>query len=770
MTDSGNRRYLALMTLAGAMNSILYGNFQVVVSAGRGSRVDRVRRQDPVSHLVPRPGRAPQTAPAFPAGRDEQLDAVRRAVRAQRPVGFFGSCGYGKTTLLRYVAAAVAAEGLPRAGVYLQAGPGGLDDVLHRLVGELFTADRPVKLTPDECARVLGQAQALVALDDVALSRDQADYLQSVLSGCDLLISSRLPVLRQDDSHQLAGLPFEAALQLVTGDLGRPLSSREMPLVQRLIRAVDGQPLHLRQVTALVSAGRPLQELAEAAERDPEALDRLSVGALPERYRRALAILALAAGALLPSDVVAAMGDIAEVGECLGLLHRRGLAEQQHDRFGLPVCKAEGYRQMLLADVHHAAALRELVSWLAASNPAAPDSISAASAALAIAGWAAEDGDWPWVVQLIRVAEPILTLAGRWEASRQALSYGLTAATRAGDHLSEALFAHEQGTLALCLDQLTSADELLSRALRLREDHGDRDGAAVTRHNLAILRTPGGPGRGERRRHRARKAAVMAGGGVLALLALTTGVVRVLSPGPAPALTPSSTAPATPSPAASRASEGPTQPASPAPGNGSTGTAGSGTSSSPATTGSSPLPPQVSPVSFGLVDITPGDPAPVQDVSVYNPNTQPLTVTGAQISSAAPFSIAGDKCLAQPIPPQGACAITVQFAPGALGKDTATIIVDSAAKPATGQLSGTGYVKLTVSLSGTGSVAGAGISCSSSCTGELTSPGITLTATPAPGLDVAWGDGCQSAAGGATCTLSVSADTTVSADFYTPIQ
>jgi hypothetical protein len=48
-------------------------------------------------------------------------------------------------------------------------------------------------------------------------------------------------------------------------------------------------------------------------------------------------VLALAAGTLLPISVVETVGQIAYMGQWLESLHRRGLAEQRDDRFGLPV-------------------------------------------------------------------------------------------------------------------------------------------------------------------------------------------------------------------------------------------------------------------------------------------------------------------------------------------------------------------------------------------------------------------------------------------------
>ena len=753
------------------MTSILYGNFRLEVSGGAGSLVNRLAQRPPPG-LLPRPPRAPGGVPASPAGRGEQLDVVRRAVLARRPVGFFGTCGYGKTTLLRYVAATAVTEGFARPGVYLRAGPGGLRDLLHRLVGELYTADQPVKLTPDQCAEVLSQVQALVAADDVELTRDEADYLQSVLSGCSLLLGSRHPVLAREDSHQLAGLPDDAALLLVIADLGRPLSASEMTDVRQLIRAVDGQPLHLRQATALVREDRlSFAALAEAAERDPGALDRLSVGALAKRYRDVLAILALAAGALLPSGLVAAMTGIAEIGECLSLLHRRGLAEQQHDQFGLPVCQAEHYRQMLFKDVDRGAALRDLASWLTTRDPTAPDSIGAASAALTIAEWAGEGRDWPGVIQLVRAAEPILTLAGHWEASRQALTHGLHAAVAAADHLSEALFAHQQGTLALCLDELSSAQQLLSHALRLREQHGDHDGAEVTRHNLEILRPPAAKAARPRPRS-PRKLLAIAGSGALAVLAITAGVVKALPPDPSGTPSASSTTHPAPSssPTAHRHS-GKHKGAGTSNGGSANGPQGSGGGGPQGTGGGETPPPPVlkppvlPPVTFGSVDITPGQPAVDQLVTVRNPNARPLPIS--RVQTAAPYTVTAEACLARPIRPRGSCTVTVQFKPTVLGDIAQSLTVDSAAGRSATQLTGTGDAQLTVTITGkgTGSVAGGAISCTSgSCTEHFTKQTtLTLTATAGKGSYFnGWTGGCQ---GTGTCQLTITADTSVSADF-----
>ena len=196
---------------------------------------------------------------------------------------------------------------------------------------------------------------------------------------------------------------------------------------------------------------------------------------------------------MLPADVVDAIGQVSYLAQWLQSLHGRGLAEQCEDRFGLPACKAQGYRQMLLKDLDLAVAARGLSNWLTAADPTAADSQSAAEAALTMMEFAAERGAWTSVLQLARAAERVLFLAGRWEAWHDTLSRGLDAARATADKTAEAFFVHQQGTLAFCQDRLEDAYQLLGQALALREQIGDADGADVTRHNLRLLTMPEPP-------------------------------------------------------------------------------------------------------------------------------------------------------------------------------------------------------------------------------------------------------------------------------------
>lgn len=235
------------------MSTILYGNLRVEILGGLGARVDRLSVSGGPPSLIPRPFRAHEESAVPLLGRDEQISEAYAAVGSRRPIEFTATCGYGKSALLRHIAAHTVYDGVARSSVYLLAGPGRLHDLLQRLVAKLFTSDPPVKPTPEQCAELLGQVRAVVVLDDVMLDPGQIDYLLRVLPGCSVVLGSSRPVLgRHGTSRILAGLPGHAAIELITSEFGRQLTSGELAGVEHLVAAVDGQPLHLRQAAALV--------------------------------------------------------------------------------------------------------------------------------------------------------------------------------------------------------------------------------------------------------------------------------------------------------------------------------------------------------------------------------------------------------------------------------------------------------------------------------------------------------------------------------------
>jgi len=528
------------------MDSIVFGNLRIQLLSQHGGQVERVTVQALTPQVRLRQPQATQAGDDGLLGRADLVDETLRLLGTGQvqAVEFHGACGFGKSSLLRHLAARLDTD-TPTPTTWLQAGRERVDDLLQRLCDAFYHADAPFKPTETQRSMLLGQLRAVVLLDDVLLDPDQVERMLSTLPGCIVVLATDQPTVgRHGRSIALVGLPDEAALRLITRDLGRAPAEREHTDIQRLCRAVDGQPLHLRQAAALVGRhGFSFEQLADRAEEDPHVLDRLSVNALAEQERRILAVLALAGGGLLPRTLIESMSDVADIGERLASLRRRGLVEQDEDRFGLPICQVEGYRRLLLKQLKLGVAVRELSGWLRERPATSEEARSSAKAAVVVIGWLAARAEWPAVVRLVEVVEPILTLAGQWEACRDILHRGLQAAQATGDRAAEALFSHQLGTLELCRDQLDGARELLTRALDLRQQLGDDAGAAVTRHNLELL-APVTPTKPVERRHdatersgprrwlgaarRSRLGVLLARGGVLALVG---GLLWFLGPG-----------------------------------------------------------------------------------------------------------------------------------------------------------------------------------------------------------------------------------------------
>ena len=121
------------------MGIILYGNLRVEIRDQSGARLDRLGLRDTLPRF-PRPFPLPEGGVLHPLARNEQVNDAYAAVRCQRPVEFTATCGYGKSTLLRHLATNAVYEGLGGPSVYLPVGGDKLEDVVQRIVTELYVS------------------------------------------------------------------------------------------------------------------------------------------------------------------------------------------------------------------------------------------------------------------------------------------------------------------------------------------------------------------------------------------------------------------------------------------------------------------------------------------------------------------------------------------------------------------------------------------------------------------------------------------------------
>ncbi|KND35189.1 choice-of-anchor D domain-containing protein [Streptomyces acidiscabies] len=673
------------------MNSVVFGNLSVSLTGRHGARLTRV----PPSVTTPYP-RALAEPPQRPylVGRSRELDRVR----ARETVEFTGPCGSGRTALLRSVP----------DSVYVRAGATALEDLLQDLMRSYYVWQGPARFTTEECARALGAVDGTVALDDVTYTAAQLGYLQQALRGCALVIATGTPTL--PEPYALEGLSEDAATALLARDLGRPLSGPEQAVTGRLVAAVGGQPLHLRQAAALVRYdGMTLADVTARAAGDPGVLDELCVSALAPQAKRVLAVLTLLGGALLPAGVLAQMADVAYVAQTFESLSARGLAEQRDDRFGLPVCKAEPYRHILYRHIGLASAVRSLVTWLASGDPAGPDARGALDAAIGLLGVAAERREWQTVVRLVTVLERVLFVQSHWQAWQNTLAQGITAAREAGDVASEAYFTHQQGVQHFLHDRTEHARRMLQRALDLRTQLGDTAGAEVTRANLALLDgpvvppMPSTPPRAPSGRGRGRRVAVVAAA-VVGVLVVGTAVAQVVGKGggggssgsasvgsAGPVASVSDTESTSP-PVSQSVSPSVSESVSPSGGGGGSGPpplARAGLRLSP------------SAQDFGRTSRFPSVDAPLRDFTLVNTGTNAVTLGTVTVPGSNGFSYADGTCGTE-LAAGASCTITVEFSPSRIGADSGQLTVTSSARTVTADLTGTAYPSVTLTLTGGG--------------------------------------------------------------------
>jgi len=475
------------------VDSIVSGGLRVAIGGGQGARLTLERSSHP-------PAQAPVALPRFvsvPAstlpGRDHHVAAAVRAVARWRPLGFFGPPGYGRTTLLRHLTRLLADHQPDGAVVALRLRDGRVDDLLQRLLTAIYQPARPVHPPEPERARLLARAESIVVLDDVALGPGALAHLAGALPRCMLILGARRKLAGLDcDWMRLGGLPEDDAADIVRSELQQAQGEVPHEHVVRLCRALGGHPLRLRLASALVrDLGAPLDALADRAGDDPSIVERLSLQVLEPPERQVLAVLALAPGTPVPGELVAAMSGVDDPGHRLAVLGRRGLAQREEEGYALAPWHRENGRRELLGRLDTGDALRALAGWLEQRPITSAKSRAASDACMAMIALAGEQGDWATVIRLVGGIEPVLGLTGRWEAWGDTLEQGLQAARTSGDRFAEADFAHQLGTLKLCLGEAEEARELLTGSLRARRGHGDERAVAVTSHNLALSRDSG---------------------------------------------------------------------------------------------------------------------------------------------------------------------------------------------------------------------------------------------------------------------------------------
>lgn len=443
--------------------------------------------------MIPRPAPTADQfcQPVTWLNRNREIDLATRFLQSTSPVELYGEAGLGKTTILRAIAHDPSVTALfPDGVVYWRVRQLPLSDLTQALFQTFMQYEEGAARQPTEAdiRYALRGKQALVLLDDVDWTHDDLNGLSSILPSLTVLATaSDRHLWGENQAIPLAGLPLADSMALIQQGLGRSLVSDEQYLAEALCRRLQGHPLRLLQMSALVRERQAsFASLVEwlriwTAE---ELMLRFAAN-LAEPERRLLAVLTLADGLPVPLHHLAPLIALPDVTPLVQRLEQLSLILAETGGYSLarnliqPIRRAWSLEQWLQRVTTY------MMRW---ADQQPPDAVLAiAPLLLHLLEQTSAQEQWNDVLHLSQVLESPLALYGQWATWQTVLQYGLQAAEQLADQRAIAWVRHQLGTRYLVLGLEETAEAELLQALQLREALGDDAGATVTRQNLAGL-------------------------------------------------------------------------------------------------------------------------------------------------------------------------------------------------------------------------------------------------------------------------------------------
>lgn len=534
--------------------SIVVGDNHFVVNANHGTRI--YKQAAPQARLRPFAPQPPRAPGGF-VNRSAELAKLEDWIASSEIVLIHAPDGMGKTALLRQAASSQAARAMPN-GVILLEPPGfesqslGADDVFQQLFDSLFESDPPLKVDSVTVRAYLSNTRPLVVLDEVPLPPMLQRSLPDLIPHGAFLLSADLPAGGDFQRLPLGPLPRDESARLLAGRAGIA-PSETLKYICGLLEDVS---------LAVTIIGNLMRETGMTPEETLDALGSIPVGGmdpfaialdrahtlvfskLGEAERKVLSVAALTPGvSMSPEWFSVVLG--ANVDAPIERLKALGLLYANSPRLRLP----PGFRltarrrSQLTEDVIFSKLAAYLLEGAKRGQDFIADELGNFLGAL---DWAVRAGRSAEVVALARTLAPFLCLRGLWDAWGRVLDSALHAAVRLGDRAAEAWALHESGARLAGQGNLSQANELFRRALKLRQKLGDDAGAACTRHNLDVLFPATRPARPVSRFPLAGKILLALLGFLLAAFILAWMILTSpFSPLPTLPPTPTSTATAT---------------------------------------------------------------------------------------------------------------------------------------------------------------------------------------------------------------------------------
>ncbi len=463
---------------------------------------------------LPRKTPRPRPLDAFPPASREHLnratetEALVAGVESGGPVRVSGEADIGKTMTLRHALAGDLARAVGDGVVYVFAKGKPYGDLLQDIFDAFFECEPPYLAREQQIRRDLRDAQALVVLDSVELSRDELGQLVMAIPDCRFIVISRESALGEGTPLRISGLSTADGLSLVEQELGRALARAERPQAEAVCNSLGGHPFKIRQAAAGVREGeRSFDLLAQELAKDEagSTLAQLVLASLTEEELAVVRQLAALRGETIGVEhTVALLGRETLAGR-LGDLQRRRVIAAASPRYRIAGAlndlaesapdsgaKPTGWPGPL--DAERDRALAYFTRWAQAHRSQPALVLAEAPALLQLLRDAESSGRTRELIGLGRAIDAAFAWGRRWEVWGALLTTVLDAAHTSGDLGAQAWARHQLGTRAYCLGDVPQAIGLLQQARDIREQIDDQAGAAATRHNLEFI---AGPGDGE---------------------------------------------------------------------------------------------------------------------------------------------------------------------------------------------------------------------------------------------------------------------------------
>jgi hypothetical protein len=425
-------------------------------------------------------------------GRISQIKGALASLDKNQSTEFYGSEGVGKSALMRHLLYFTRKNSAFADGaVWIDNAYHSVNDVLQHLFELFHESNTTYKPTRGEICKFLHDKKLLIFLDEVNLSLEGIQQLQSILPDSCLVMASSSQKLSSGCSTQLTGLSKRDSVAFITQKLHKVIGSEELVTVEALANLLSGHPYMMQLAINCINKNVcTLNELVlnlQPPATNQKLID-LIVETLPFSYQNILCTLATVDRVGLSRLQIEAFNDASDTLDMLTSLLDWNLIEAGFYRYSLNPNIVPALKQKLELTPFYERVLYSLTTWAEkypASNP-----LNTSETLVPILSWAAETENWKNILRLVKASEEIFFLSKRWGLWEQVLQYGLQAAIALNDKQQEAWMLHQMGSISLCFDDTNAeAQKYLASSLKIRKSLNLADEVTATNENLKLLKS-----------------------------------------------------------------------------------------------------------------------------------------------------------------------------------------------------------------------------------------------------------------------------------------